>query len=286
MPRKDNPGPLSAQQQQDLVSEGIDNFELPKSIVQKIAKSALPENAKLQKEVILSLVKGSTVFINYLAATAHDVAQSKQHKSISASDVLKALELIDLSDLVEPLTAELQVYRDQGKSDKSGGTRRASTASSAITTPNPVAADGKQSAPTGNIKGKGRASNVGDLNPSVSAGPNVQSVETLPPPFTSVPLVHQSARLHSSNQENHGDAEDLSAAINKAHASAEEEMEVEYAAELNEATLDASEDVDMNDDEAGEEEEELADIVEIEAQEMREDGKGVEQRGTAAEHRV
>lgn len=83
MPRKDaGGGPISAQAQQDLVSEGIENFELPKSLVTKIAKSAvssriyfltvfsnvsqIPDNVKLQKETVLSLVKGSTVFINYL----------------------------------------------------------------------------------------------------------------------------------------------------------------------------------------------------------------------------
>ena len=42
MPRKDAyTGPISAQQQQDLVSEGIENFELPKNVVLKIAKSAV-----------------------------------------------------------------------------------------------------------------------------------------------------------------------------------------------------------------------------------------------------
>ena len=41
MPRKENPGPISAQAQQDLVSEGIENYELPKSVVMKIAKSAV-----------------------------------------------------------------------------------------------------------------------------------------------------------------------------------------------------------------------------------------------------
>lgn len=83
MPRKDaGGGPISAQAQQNLVSEGIENFELPKSLVTRIAKSGvssqihslivvsrvsqIPENAKLQKETVLSLVKGSTVFINYL----------------------------------------------------------------------------------------------------------------------------------------------------------------------------------------------------------------------------
>jgi hypothetical protein len=93
---------------------------------------------------VLSLVKGSTVFINYLgmsgfcsgrkpsadvsfsfscnvcsilwkcvgcyliSARAHDVAAGKQHKSIAASDVLKALEIMEFGDLVEPLSAELQ----------------------------------------------------------------------------------------------------------------------------------------------------------------------------------
>jgi len=65
MPRKDAyTGPISAQAQQDLVSEGIENYELPKSIVMKIAKSSVPDNVKLQKETVLSLVKGSTVFLS------------------------------------------------------------------------------------------------------------------------------------------------------------------------------------------------------------------------------
>ncbi|KIM43982.1 hypothetical protein M413DRAFT_372404 [Hebeloma cylindrosporum] len=119
MPRKETySGPISAQAQQDLVSEGIENFELPKSVVMRIAKSSIPDNVKLQKETVLSLVKGSTVFINYLAATAHDVAQSKQHKSISASDVLKALETIEFGDMVNKLQAELLVYRELSKNDK------------------------------------------------------------------------------------------------------------------------------------------------------------------------
>jgi len=42
MPRKETyTGPISAQAQQDLVSEGIENFELPKSVVLKIAKASV-----------------------------------------------------------------------------------------------------------------------------------------------------------------------------------------------------------------------------------------------------
>ncbi|TFK68325.1 hypothetical protein BDN72DRAFT_683164 [Pluteus cervinus] len=136
MPRANNSSTqVTAQQQQDQVSEGIDNFELPKSLVTKIARSAIPDSAKLQKESVLSLVKGSTVFINYLAATAHDVALSKQHKSISASDVIKALEMMEFGDIVEQLQAELLVYRELAKTDKSkrgqsgGGGDKSSTTS-------------------------------------------------------------------------------------------------------------------------------------------------------------
>jgi hypothetical protein len=39
---------------------------------------------------------------------AHEVSTSKQHKSISASDVFKALELIEFADLIPSLQAELQ----------------------------------------------------------------------------------------------------------------------------------------------------------------------------------
>ncbi|KAH9030175.1 hypothetical protein EDB84DRAFT_1494922 [Lactarius hengduanensis] len=106
MPRRENANtPASAQAQQDAVSEGIENFELPRALVTRIAKSAVPENVKLQKDTVLSLVKGATVFINYLA---HEVSTSKQHKSISASDVFKALEIIEFADLIPPLQAELQ----------------------------------------------------------------------------------------------------------------------------------------------------------------------------------
>jgi DNA polymerase epsilon subunit 3 len=42
MPRKDNANtPASAQAQQDAISEGIENFELPRALVTRIAKSAV-----------------------------------------------------------------------------------------------------------------------------------------------------------------------------------------------------------------------------------------------------
>ncbi|KAI0370770.1 histone-fold-containing protein [Pilatotrama ljubarskyi] len=141
MPKaKEHAGGSMAQAQQDAVADGIENFELPRSVVMKLARaSQVPENTKFSKEVILGIVKASTVFINYLAATAHEVASSKQHKSISATDVLKALELVEFGDIAKNIQGELQVYRDLQKADKKKGgkgkARDASDSASAAAKP-------------------------------------------------------------------------------------------------------------------------------------------------------
>ena len=85
-------GASTAQAQQDAVSDGIDSFELPRSLIMKLARasqvsidfdafyafirfvcfeqrsviSQVPENTKFSKDVILSILKASTVFVNYL----------------------------------------------------------------------------------------------------------------------------------------------------------------------------------------------------------------------------
>ncbi|EPS95416.1 hypothetical protein FOMPIDRAFT_62835 [Fomitopsis schrenkii] len=117
---KESASSVSALAQQEAVSEGIEAFELPRSIITRLARSAMSENTKMSKDVVLSFQKASTVFINYLAATAHEVAASKQHKSISATDVLKALELVEMGDMVPKLQQELQVYRDVQKTGRGG----------------------------------------------------------------------------------------------------------------------------------------------------------------------
>ncbi|TFK38558.1 histone-fold-containing protein [Crucibulum laeve] len=252
MPRKDlNAGPISAQAQQDLVSEGIENFELPKSIVTKIAKSSIPDNAKLQKDTVLSLMKGSTVFINYLGI-AHDVAQSKQHKSISASDVLKALEMIEFGDLVDKLQAELVVYRDLSKSDK--GKKSASVT---LVAPKPPAADTtptsiSASIPTTKSKGKGKATN------------------SLVPPFTSAPLVSSHAGSSISGAGPMDIDEELTPEASDEEAEPEGDEEgIEDDGELE----GVEEEIEEDDDD---EDEEVEDRMAVEEEEIRIDAKGLD----------
>ncbi|KAG8742282.1 hypothetical protein FRC10_001706 [Ceratobasidium sp. 414] len=126
----------SAESQQEVVmtAEGIENYELPKALI--------PENAKLQKEALHAMLKGSTVFINYLgtlllcrsvrpvtqffqrlAATAHDLSRARGHKSVGAADVIKAIETIEFNTdgLLKFLEADLEAFRAGAKKTKAAG---------------------------------------------------------------------------------------------------------------------------------------------------------------------
>ncbi|KAF8321156.1 hypothetical protein DL93DRAFT_2031263, partial [Clavulina sp. PMI_390] len=84
----------------------IDAYELPKTLITRIAKSGLPPSARFSHDTIIALNRGATVFINYLC-DAQDVAHSKSHKTVAASDVLKALEVLELGDIMEIVSKEL-----------------------------------------------------------------------------------------------------------------------------------------------------------------------------------
>ncbi|KAJ7140062.1 histone-fold-containing protein [Mycena crocata] len=259
MARKESvQGTISAQAQQELVSEGMENFELPKSLVTRIARSALPENVKMQKETVLSLIKGSTVFINYLAATAHDVALSKQHKSISASDVLKALEMIEFGDLVDKLQAELTVYREQAKTDKSkkGSSNVNGSVVKGKVAPAPASA-------SASIKGKEKATIV---LPASSA-------------FTSAPLGAESISSAGMAMD-----VDVDGTPDDADPDAEPLLQLETDGEGDGDRLEEEEEEpDELEPEEDEEPDELIDTAALDAQDLQNDARGPEETITAME---
>ncbi|KAG2002372.1 hypothetical protein CC2G_004570 [Coprinopsis cinerea AmutBmut pab1-1] len=108
----------------------------------------------------------------FVIHSAHDIAIAKQHKSIAATDVLRALELLDFGDLVEPLTQELALYKDSSanKSTKSKSGSKGlsisippqasiSSASTSVSSNPKITLTVRPSA-NGQDKGKAKASNV------------------------------------------------------------------------------------------------------------------------------
>ncbi|RXK39769.1 hypothetical protein M231_02962 [Tremella mesenterica] len=108
--------------QQNAHSSSIADFELPKTTLTKLAKGSIPDNVKMQQDVVLALLRGSTLFISYLSAAAHDQALARSGKSITASDVIKAISEMDFGpadDLIPILEHELAAYRANVQANKS-----------------------------------------------------------------------------------------------------------------------------------------------------------------------
>jgi DNA polymerase epsilon subunit 3 len=61
------PTPKAASKEKDD-GLNIEDLNLPKSIVQRLAKGVLPPNTQIQKDALLAMSKGATVFVNYLTS--------------------------------------------------------------------------------------------------------------------------------------------------------------------------------------------------------------------------
>ncbi|EJF61986.1 histone-fold-containing protein [Dichomitus squalens LYAD-421 SS1] len=242
MPRakESTAGASTAQAQQDAVSEGIDNFELPRSLIMKLARaSQVPETTKFSKDSMLSILKCSTVWVNYLAATAHEVASSKQHKSISATDVVKALELVEFPDIAKVVQAELPTYRETQRADKRKGGAKAK------------AKDTSESASAASKpRGKGKAAAASEPQQPI-------------PPIHIRPSSSASA-AHTAADPSSEVAEDVDE---------DQEMQDPDQDQEEEAVEDVDE--EMDDEELGDEEE-PEDTMALEDEELRRDAKGLD----------
>ncbi|WFD35365.1 DNA-directed DNA polymerase [Malassezia cuniculi] len=91
---------------------GLDQFELPKAPVAKIARAEMPESMQLRKELNTALVKSASVFVSYLTAAAHDVATAKGNKTIAATHVQEALRELEFPGSIRrELRDQLAAFR-------------------------------------------------------------------------------------------------------------------------------------------------------------------------------
>ncbi|KAJ2989327.1 hypothetical protein HDV02_005047 [Globomyces sp. JEL0801] len=107
------------------MTEPIENYELPKSVIDKIIRNALPEGVLVQKEAKMAVSKAATVFINYITAAAQDSISGTSRKSINASDVFKALEVLELDgSLLVPVQQAVKEYQAVAKEKRDEYRRR------------------------------------------------------------------------------------------------------------------------------------------------------------------
>lgn len=60
-------GSAAPSEKKDRDTVAVEDLNLPKSIITRLAKGVLPPNTQIQANAILAMTKAATVFINHLA---------------------------------------------------------------------------------------------------------------------------------------------------------------------------------------------------------------------------
>jgi hypothetical protein len=73
-----------------------------------------------------AMAESAKIFIHYLTATANDACRDSKRSTISADDVLRAVEDIEFADFVPPLQASLEGFkREHAQKKAAAGKRKA-----------------------------------------------------------------------------------------------------------------------------------------------------------------
>ncbi|KAI8817040.1 histone-fold-containing protein [Fimicolochytrium jonesii] len=93
----------------------IEDIDLPRSIISRVIKGALPDGAQVQKDAKAAMTKACTVFISYLTATALDVTKSNDRKSITSNDVFRALTILEFDQFAPMIKVAVQEFQQKAK---------------------------------------------------------------------------------------------------------------------------------------------------------------------------
>ncbi|KAI1459293.1 histone-fold-containing protein [Annulohypoxylon moriforme] len=106
----------------------IEDLNLPKSIITRLAKGVLPPNTQIQANAVLAMCKSATVFINHLANAANEKTLSSNKKTIMPADVFEALNDIEFEFMRERLEAEFKKFNEVQTSKRSTYRRKVAAA--------------------------------------------------------------------------------------------------------------------------------------------------------------
>ncbi|KAI1410863.1 histone-fold-containing protein [Hypoxylon sp. FL1857] len=106
----------------------IEDLNLPKSIITRLAKGVLPPNTQIQANAVLAMCKSATVFINHLANAANEKTLNSNKKTIMPADVFEALEDIEFEFMRDRLEAEFKKFNDVQTTKRSTYRRKVAAA--------------------------------------------------------------------------------------------------------------------------------------------------------------
>ncbi|KAH8731019.1 histone-fold-containing protein [Phaeosphaeriaceae sp. PMI808] len=109
-PEEDIPVPKSASKEAKDDALGVEDLNLPKSIVQRLAKGVLPPNTQIQKDALLAMSKSATVFVSYITSCAAEHAARSGKKTVMPKDVFDAMIELEFDFMLPRLEAEVTKF--------------------------------------------------------------------------------------------------------------------------------------------------------------------------------
>ncbi|CAM6121661.1 unnamed protein product [Calypogeia fissa] len=105
--------------------------DLPRANVKRIVKAKMLDIAAarfrdertsrdlpIHRDALTAFSDSAKIFIHYISATANDICRESKRQTLSADDVLRAVEEIEFVELIKPLRAALDGYRKVNASKK------------------------------------------------------------------------------------------------------------------------------------------------------------------------
>lgn len=272
--------PTTQQQQQQQSAErkdkekdsgrdtiSIEDLNLPKSIITRLAKGVLPPNTQIQANAILALTKGATVFINHLANAANEHTQSANKKTIMPADVFRALDDIEYGFMRERLEAEFTKYNEIQSSKRSTYRKKVAAAKKAATAADSSMASSASAGTTDAVAGAD-TSLLADMTTTGGAGAGEDGAG----PSRAIKKLKVDATVKGGDKGTEGEGE-----VSDAESAPDEEPDDDDDDE-GEEEEEEEEDDDEDEDEDEEDEDEEQDEEEDEEEEEDPDAEDMEDR--------
>lgn len=100
------------------MAERPEDLNLPNAVITRIIKEALPDGVNVSKEARRAISQAASVFVLYATSCANNFAMKAKRKTLSAGDVLAAMEEMEFERFMEPLREALEVYKRGQKGKK------------------------------------------------------------------------------------------------------------------------------------------------------------------------
>jgi len=100
------------------MAEKPEDLNLPTAIVGRLIKEVLPEGINISKEARAAISKSASVFVLYATSCANALAMKHKRKTLTANDVLDAMEEMEFPSFIEPLKEGLEVFKREQKGKK------------------------------------------------------------------------------------------------------------------------------------------------------------------------